>query len=112
MQIPTSKKPLVSPGDGNEYHKTFLRQIAGRWEPDGAQEAQAFAEECLARAQCMASIFTQYCWGDRASVEDLKSGLEVIDDLLCLGYSMMEWLTEQALIKEGWTPPNGQEVQP
>jgi hypothetical protein len=94
MKTPTLKNPLASRSDGKDHHKTLLRQVAGRWVPENPQEAQEFVEECMARAQSIASIFVQYCWGDRVSVEDLKFGLEVIDDLLILGYSMMSILCE------------------
>jgi hypothetical protein len=112
MKTPTLQKPLASKADGEYHHKTFLRQVVRRWEPENPQEAQEFMEECIGSAQALASIFAQYCWSDRASVEDLKFGLEVIDDLLVLSYSMLEGLDKDKLIELGWTPPKAEEVQP
>jgi hypothetical protein len=113
MTTPIPKNPLAHPGDGEEHHKTHIRQITGRWAPANQTDAQRVAEESIGRAQSLTSIFAQYCWGDQVSVEDLKFGLEAIDDLLCLAYAMMEWWQDDAkLIEHGWTPPKANEVQP
>jgi hypothetical protein len=110
MNTRTPQHPLTRPVDGGEHQKTFIRQITYRWVPENAADAQRVAEESIGRAQSLASIFAQYYWGDRASVDDLKFGLEAIDDLLCLAYSMMEWLEQPALIQFGWTPPKDEEA--
>jgi hypothetical protein len=113
---PTAMTPLkkLSRKDGNPHHKTLLRQIRNFWTPASVGEAKWFAEECYGRAEALASVLSEYTWDDRqVSCSDLREALEVLDDLLYLGYGMLEWWDdEDTLIEHGWQPPKTKESQP
>jgi hypothetical protein len=77
--------------------------MASSWTPANVGEAKEIAEECYGRAESLASILSE-------SSSDLRVELEVLDDLLYLGYGMLEWWDDEAeLIARGWQPPAGKE---
>ena len=112
MKTLMPKITFASPSDGNPHHKSLLRQLCGTGIPASSHDAKCLLEECLARADGLTSVFTQYCWGDGVSQEDLRMALEVLDDLLYFSVGMLEfWRDEADLIKHGWTPPTREEAQ-
>jgi hypothetical protein len=82
---PTIRRKLTRDTD-----KSALRQVRDCWTQTSYADAKQLAQECLARAQGLAGVCTQYCWGSGVSVEELKFGLETFYHLLDIAYSMIE----------------------
>jgi len=49
----------------------------------------------MARAGALSSILVEYAWdSSRVSCDHLRAALEILDDLLYVGYSMLEYWDE------------------
>jgi hypothetical protein len=76
----------------NPHTKSALRCALRTWTPKDPAEAKTMLEECMARAAALSAILEEYAWdASRADVSDMRFALEVVDDLLDQGYSMIEW---------------------
>jgi hypothetical protein len=125
MKVPkpsTPEKPPVPPSQAeaktvNRAHpdlKTSLRLAAHDWEPPSIRAARDLTMECVGRAKSLANVLAHACQEDGANRWEVGECLELLEDLLYLGYGpLMDWWDDEAeLTQAGWTPPQGKEVQP
>jgi hypothetical protein len=87
---PTVRKALILDRD-----RSALMQICECWNHDSPKDAKRLAEECLARADALALVAGEYCWGDRASTDPLRFVLETVHDLTALAWDQLQWWTIQ-----------------
>jgi hypothetical protein len=83
--------PRWDDGPNPHFKSDYRRYIFRDWAPKTAVEAHAILEESMSKAQALSSIIADYAAdADRVSLTDLRYSLEVLEDFLYVGYSMIE----------------------